>query len=81
MAVSSSLGVHQPLTCLWPSTAASVGAVCTLQELEALHAERKAVYDAAMGGLEGTVSKLQSSVADLQKEVGIACLFLSCNTV
>lgn len=58
-----------------------LGAVCTLQELEALHAERKAVYDAAMGGLEGTVSKLQSSVADLQKEVGIACLFLSCNTV
>lgn len=43
-----------------------------LQELEAVHAEKKAIYDAAMGGLEGMVSKLQSSVADLQKDVDAA---------
>lgn len=43
--------------------------MCRLQELEALHAEKKAVYDAAIGGLEGVVSKLQGSVAELQKEV------------
>lgn len=43
--------------------------LCALQELEALHAEKKAVYDAAMGGLEGMVSKLQGFVTDLQKEV------------
>jgi len=43
-----------------------------LQELEAMHAEKKAIYDAAMGGLEGVVSKLQTSVAELQKGVETA---------
>jgi chromosome segregation ATPase len=42
------------------------------QELEALHAEKKAVYDAAVGGLEGVVSRLQSAVADTQKDVEAA---------
>lgn len=42
------------------------------QELEALHAEKKAVYDAAVGGLEGLVSRLQSAVADTQKDVEAA---------
>jgi outer membrane murein-binding lipoprotein Lpp len=43
-----------------------------VQELEAVHAEKKAIYAAAVGGLEGVVSKLKSSVADLQKEVEAA---------
>jgi uncharacterized protein YlxW (UPF0749 family) len=43
-----------------------------VQELEAVHAVKKAIYDAAVGGLEGVVSKLQSSVTDLQKEVEAA---------
>lgn len=48
-----------------------------VQELEAVHAEKKAVYDAAVGGLEGVVSKLQSSVTDLQKDVEAASSDLS----
>jgi hypothetical protein len=43
-----------------------------VEELEALHAEKKAIYDAAVGSLEGMVSKLQSSVTDLQKDVEAA---------
>lgn len=39
------------------------------QELEAAHAESKATYDAAVGSLEGLVSKLSNQVADLQRGV------------
>lgn len=40
-----------------------------LQELETVHAERKAAYEAAVGSLESTVSGLESDVTNLNSDL------------
>jgi hypothetical protein len=40
-----------------------------LQEVEALHAEKKAAYESAVGPLEAAVSGLSSDVSGLQQQL------------